>query len=368
MMRIIKDSEFDELCKASYQKGEATYYENDYEQSGEVPPQFGRAGHQFIKLRHGLDIQRYYGEFRQPLNLDREHTESIPLISKFYLSGSSRVLSPGFKGVEDDYEEISGHNYLYYLPDMREIEQWRSGQQIQVIMIYMTLDCIKSFSQGLEPFPKKLQQLLEDKEVQRFHQPLGRTNRAMQQILHQILSCPYQGLIRQMYLEGKALELVAIQLAHWSEDEKKYNTVTVLRPDDIERLHYFKGYFNTQLEQSPILIRLGTTGRIERSQAERRFPFSFWYYCLWVSSDTSYAARETTFGRAIALGGWGGSRGWIYQSQPLLRCLQTTIRYHSQSLSDSPAFLVLCKVRLRQKKVRFGQKVNASTTYTSILN
>ncbi|MGI2909474.1 helix-turn-helix transcriptional regulator [Tolypothrix sp. VBCCA 56010] len=256
MMKIIKDTEFDELCKASYQKGEAIYYENDYEQSGEVPPQFGRAGHQFIKLRNGLDIQRYYGEFRQPLNLDREHTESIPLISKFYLSGSSRVLSPGFKGVKDDYEEISGHNYLYYLPDMREIEQWRLGQQIQVIMICMTLDCIKSFSQGLEPFPNKLQQLLEGKEVQRFHQPLGRTNRAMQQILHQILSCPYQGLIRQMYLEGKALELVAIQLAHWSEDEKKYNTVTVLRPDDIERLHQAKDILIHNLNSPPSLLDL----------------------------------------------------------------------------------------------------------------
>lgn len=72
------------------------------------------------------------------------------LISKFYLSGSSRVLTPGVKEIKNDYQEISGHNYLYYLPNLTEFEVWSAGEQIHVVMVYVELDFLRSFSQGLD--------------------------------------------------------------------------------------------------------------------------------------------------------------------------------------------------------------------------
>ena len=56
-----------------------------------------------------------------------------------------------------------------------------------------------------------MNQLLEGKD-EIFYFNSGKTTPKMQVCLHQILNCPYQGATRQIYLEAKALELIAMRL------------------------------------------------------------------------------------------------------------------------------------------------------------
>lgn len=174
----ITHREFDQLCQQAWVSGEAAYYRNKFEVRAELPKQFGRGCDRSFELRNGLKIYIINGELWQPLSVHTQHDEWSFLISKFYLSGSSRVLTPSVKDIKNDYEEISGHNYLYHLPNLTEFEVWSAREQIHVVMVYVELDFLRSFSQGLDSLPKQLRQLLEGEKIQRFHQPLGLTTPA----------------------------------------------------------------------------------------------------------------------------------------------------------------------------------------------
>ncbi len=89
---------------------------------------------------------------------------------------------------------------------------------------------------GLEQPPLLLQQAIHRAAPERFHQSLRQNSPAMQQALRQILSCPYGGLLRRMYLESKVLELLVLQIAAWTECSSQIDHPT-LRSQDIELIH-----------------------------------------------------------------------------------------------------------------------------------
>ncbi|MBW4483053.1 MAG: AraC family transcriptional regulator [Tildeniella torsiva UHER 1998/13D] len=81
-----------------------------------------------------------------------------------------------------------------------------------------------------------------------------RTSPAMTMVLQQILTCPFAGPIRQLFLEGKALELIALtlQAAMPSQPAASHR----LKPDDIDRIHQAKDILLQDLAHPPSLIGL----------------------------------------------------------------------------------------------------------------
>ncbi|MCC5600758.1 hypothetical protein [Nostoc favosum] len=55
---------------------------------------------------------------------------------------------PGIAGVKENYQETVGNNYLFYLPDIEEIEQYFAGDRIYLIKICIDLDFLKTFIDG----------------------------------------------------------------------------------------------------------------------------------------------------------------------------------------------------------------------------
>jgi AraC-like DNA-binding protein len=78
----------------------------------------------------------------------------------------------------------------------------------------------------------------------------------MQMVLQQILQCPFQGLTKQMYLESKAWELLALQLAQISDTKCFDHKPKLLKPEDIERIHYAKDVLISRLSNPPSLVEL----------------------------------------------------------------------------------------------------------------
>lgn len=85
---------------------------------------------------------------------------------------------------------------------------------------------------------------------------LGTTSLVMQQVLQQILHCPYQGITRQMYLEGKVLELLALQLEQAIANHQAPSQLQSLRPDDIDRIYQAKEILIQNLDNPPSLMTL----------------------------------------------------------------------------------------------------------------
>ncbi|NJL57610.1 helix-turn-helix transcriptional regulator [bacterium] len=78
----------------------------------------------------------------------------------------------------------------------------------------------------------------------------------MQLILNQILSCPYQGIVKRLYFESKILELIALQLLELRETSQPSTSTIKLNPEDINCLHEAKAILLRRLEAPPSLTEL----------------------------------------------------------------------------------------------------------------
>jgi AraC-like DNA-binding protein len=251
----LTDIDIADLIGEAEHRGKPIYRATELDTQFRLPEHLGEARGCELKLRHGLLIEIRKGVFWQHLQHVRQHEPSFPLTSKFYLSGSSRVQTLDVSDINNDYEEIVGRHYLYHLPNQAEIEQWQSEQPIHVVMIYADPDYFRAFNFGEALLSTPLQKLLEGDRSQRFHQSLGQMTPFIRQLLQQILHCPYTGLMQQLYLESKALELFAAQFALWT-DAPSPTAAPFLCAQDIEQLHQAKEILTQRAAHPPSLVEL----------------------------------------------------------------------------------------------------------------
>ena len=80
----------------------------------------------------------------------------------------------------------------------------------------------------------------------------------MSALLLQILQCPYKGLTKRMYLESKAIELVALVLDHEVTIQQGEVKKCVLKPEQLERIHYAREILLKALSTPPSLLDLAS--------------------------------------------------------------------------------------------------------------
>ena len=98
----------------------------------------------------------------------------------------------------------------------------------------------------------------------------------MQVCLHQILNCPYQGATKIIYLESKALELIAMRLQEvFSEDESQHSVSKVIRANDIERIYHAKEILRCNFENPPSLPELARKVGLNQRKLKQGFRACF---------------------------------------------------------------------------------------------
>jgi AraC family transcriptional regulator, transcriptional activator of the genes for pyochelin and ferripyochelin receptors len=249
----LTEADFAELLEEAEQRGELLSREIELGTDAYLPSALGEMCDRFIELREGLTINIRSGNLSQALTLERHHEEDFSIVAKFYLSGGSRVTTPQVPEIDPDYEEIAGGSYLYYLPNMTEYEQWQANSPIHVVMVYAPLEYFSSFNNTNGILPCPLQVLMGDS--QRFHQSLGQISPMMLQVLQQILYCPYQSITQQLYLESKALELLALQFTCLEADVSTPKQPS-LKSRELERVQYAKEILVQNLNKPPSLKQL----------------------------------------------------------------------------------------------------------------
>lgn len=272
MAIALTDSELSDLMVDAHEQGEPIYQPYGLGCQLNVPQRLGEGKQLIFSLRGGLTLDIRSMQSQQSLAIYRQHTEHFPITAKFYLSGGSSIKTSNVPGVAADYEEIVGCNYLYHLPDLAEIEKWPSGQLNQMVMIYAHADYFRGLSSSDDALPQALERLMQD--TRRFHQPLGRLTPAMMQTLQQILHCPYQGSAQHLYLESKALELLALQFACLEADAPIAKPFT-LKASDLERVEYAREVLVQHMGDPPSLKDLSRQAGLNECTLKRGFRHLF---------------------------------------------------------------------------------------------
>ncbi|HEY9737857.1 MAG TPA: AraC family transcriptional regulator [Trichocoleus sp.] len=311
---VTSRAEFEAEWQASIKPHEVAFDVDGFEYIGRCRHRFSHAFFWRIQLRPGLWVEYYDNAYQETLNLQVHHTEAEPITAKFYLSGHHRVLTPGWGDLED-YQEQSGQHYLFYLPNLDEIECNAARQRLQLLKICYSPDFLRSFGVPTESLPNALQQVLEQGSQARFYQALGALTPQMRQCLQQILNCSYSGLVKRMYLESRVLELLSLQLVQWPSETPSDPNPKVLRRDDVERLHQAKSIL-LQAHQPPSIAELARQVGLNEYKLKLGFQQVFGttvFGCL--RSHRMMQAKQFLADEAMSVAGVAQAVGYTSQSR-----------------------------------------------------
>jgi AraC family transcriptional regulator, transcriptional activator of the genes for pyochelin and ferripyochelin receptors len=256
MTDILTEEQFDEIEQETLKDLQVLYNTKGFDKIQKFRNSLYETYYQVVQFRPGFNLEIIDATNYQQINCQVDHYGFYALTAKFYLAGNHRVICPGVEGVEKYYREMAGNNYLFYLPDIEEVEQFFAGDRIYLMRICLDLDFLKTFLHGLEHLPKQLQTFLESDSPPRFHRRVGKITLPMQTAMQQILNVPYQGVIQRMYLESKVLELLALQFAQMIEAEEDKQPLINLKAGDVERIYQARDILMRNYDHPPSLLDL----------------------------------------------------------------------------------------------------------------
>ncbi|MEH2177626.1 helix-turn-helix domain-containing protein [Nostoc sp.] len=208
--------------------------------------QFGEGYWRQIQLRDSisLDISNY----QQPKSLilklqERKH----PLEFIFFILVDSQFKNLEFK---------TGEYFLSGSGMASECAVFEPSARVIEVAIHIHPKVFHSFAENTSgKLPKELQHL-----IRRWDQPTyeryGTQTSAMLLAVQQILQCPYQGFTKQIYLEGKVWELVAMVVEQEMQINQGYFQINKLKPSDIDRIYNVREILLKHLDNPPSLIEL----------------------------------------------------------------------------------------------------------------
>ncbi|MBD2110311.1 MULTISPECIES: helix-turn-helix domain-containing protein [Cyanophyceae] len=219
-----------------------------------------------LNLRHGLNL------------LIRDYWLEDVLIEENSPEASGRTLEFGFNlclgDNSDRHSSLYGPNSFLQYEENRTISDTQTwplkGRVLKIDLHLRTQPNSQSFSPDqLDVIPSEVQELIA-RHNDHWYQPLETIAPSIQLVLQQILNCPYTGSIQQVYLEGKALELIALQTAQWLEAGPS-RLAQRLKPSDIDRIHQARDLVAQRLDDPLSLLELARAVGLNDCTLKRGF-------------------------------------------------------------------------------------------------
>ena len=153
----------------------------------------------------------------------------------------------------------------------RIFQEWSGQRRVLKIDLHLVTQagCLTFSEDQLALIPAELQAAIATHQ-DNWHQSVGSISPAIQLVLQQILNCPYRGSIQQVYLEGKALELIALQTAQWAAADAARPTQR-LKHSDVDRIHHARDLIVQRLDDPPSLLDLARAVGLNDCTLKRGF-------------------------------------------------------------------------------------------------
>ncbi|PZV20751.1 MAG: hypothetical protein DCF21_04010 [Leptolyngbya sp.] len=239
---------------------------SNYELVIQAPQATSRGYKRSLNLSRGLNL------------LIRDYWLQDTLVEEKLPEAPGRTLEFGFNlqivpDGEHPIEPTSQHSFLEFNETRTQhmFQPWAGQRRVLKIDLHLVTQAGSfAFSADqLALIPAELQAAIAADEDD-WHQPVGSIFPAIQLVLQQILNCPYTGSIQQVYLEGKALELIALQTAQWI-DSGPSRLPQRLKPSDIDRIHQAREFMAQRLDDPPSLLDLAQAVGLNDCTLKRGF-------------------------------------------------------------------------------------------------
>ncbi|BAB74290.1 helix-turn-helix transcriptional regulator [Anabaena sp. FACHB-709] len=135
--------------------------------------------------------------------------------------------------------------------------EWQAQEKVLKFDIHLEYSELQRlFAHQMDLLPASFRRMFEKNDDEPEYRNFGITTHEMQIVLRQILNCPYQGLTKQLYLEGKILELLALRLEYLQENPTNINTDNTLKNHQVDGIYHARDILIKNLNNPPSLIDL----------------------------------------------------------------------------------------------------------------
>ena len=208
----------------------------------------------WIWLRKGMSvlIEKTNNRDRLLLNV-REAMRSLTW--HFILSGKQKSINlPTCRGTNFSLSE--GGFFLHGDGLAGYIEDFVDTGPFFFVTIFVRREALRSFiSDSSEELPRGLKHLIGPRGSACYKR-VGKTSPMTSALLQQILQCPYKGLTKRMYLESKAIELLALLMEEEATIHQGDDQTALPDLDYRDRIHYAQEILLKNLTDPPSLLEL----------------------------------------------------------------------------------------------------------------
>ena len=235
----------------------------------EIPEALGMGSIREIRLHSGIRLSIVDYKPWEPNIVKYEMNAPASVGFGFCLSGTGTIKS-SVSCLKDSFVTKKGQSGFFHFLGLSGVTEEVKGHIFRVsVQMEAKLFC-SLMAEDFDDIPPALRKFADGAEVKPCR-VADIITPSMQTALYQILSCPYHGLTRQLFLEGKAMELIAYKLEQFESDPVKTKRPPVLRSDDVERIHYARDLLIKDIENPPDLIELARSVGLSRSKLHHNF-------------------------------------------------------------------------------------------------
>ncbi len=228
-----------------------------------LPKKFGAGGLTLENLSSGLMLAYMNVNLVQPVKLMSETIDWNFGVS-FNLNGYSEVHSSGCWQIAAK-PGVSAH---YAYPGLQRIvEEIGVGHKFKIAVLFDSYTLQDLAAGDEEPFLPFLQGYKSKTSVAGLEKMDVETKR----VLHELVSCPYSGKTRALYIESKAMEIFARRLEQIRIKGTSYGYRTRLGATDSEKIHYAANLLLLDLINPPNITELAKKVGMSRSRFYQNF-------------------------------------------------------------------------------------------------
>lgn len=167
--------------------------------------------------------------------------------------GHLKVLSPYGKTKVTVDQPIHGCCSLGYFPELEGVFRIKKESRYVQVTVNIAPSIINAILQGqFDGLPRDLHDIAKGADnVGYYH--IAPMTKPIYSTLYELLFCPYSGAARKMFIESKALELVAHKLAQTQSSLCCTNTARIVNNNDFDRIYEAESLLNRDLEHPPLL-------------------------------------------------------------------------------------------------------------------
>ena len=261
MTIILTAANWDELWEASSQTAHQPAQE-PFTEVCTMPEMLGKGTHQDIELYPGVWLEIGHSLYRDEIVIQHPEAEH-PIQFGFMLSGQcidciSGQFSPGDTMISGS--GIQREMASRFLPDQLDVS-------VQVVMAPDRLALF--FPNGIGQRSPELDFLVKGDDWQTLIYP--KSNPSIQRVLQEIITCPYRGFEKRLFLQMKVHELMGLQLLSVLRDRGHVPTSTRLKASTVACIHHAREVLLADLEQPPTLLELAQQVGVSHSTLQRGF-------------------------------------------------------------------------------------------------